>query len=240
MLETAAMLRRRYDGVIEQVIDIIALWWVHNDIRDLTDAQSHMDELLTEVETVLGPAYTGLVDDMTELFADVYAFNLSYSRYIYGLEDESSDPLALFAALGLASLAWTDDGLTYGQRMALRHEQLKESIRLIITRGAASGLSTRRILDMVEKEMGKAKYRGTNVLVDESNHFANEAVKQVGMEHFDGYEISEVLDMKTCSWCRTMHGRRYKWDEYMVGVTAPMFHNSCRGRIIPINIKTTT
>ena len=71
--------------------------------------------------------------------------------------------------------------------------------------------------------------------LDESNHFANEAVRQLAIEKYGGYEISEVLDMKTCDHCRTMHGKRYLWSEYEVGLTAPMFHNSCRGRIIPIN-----
>ena len=54
--------------------------------------------------------------------------------------------------------------------------------------------------------MGKPKYRGAAVVVDESNHFANEAVRKVAETEYAGYEISEVLDGKTCDTCRAMHG----------------------------------
>lgn len=235
VIETVQMLKDDYDATMRAVLDIIALWWLHNDIKNLTDAQNHMPELMSELNGVIDPANEQYVEGMTELFAQVFEFNYDYAKGALHVEEEAEEnPLFLFTMLGLATLAWTEDKVTYQERMALRKEQLKEEIRLIILRGATMGYSTKRTMEMVRKEMGKSKYRGVQMMIDESNHFANEAVRQLGKEFFDGYEISEVLDMLTCDHCRGMHGKRYEWDEYEIGLTAPKFHNSCRGRIIPI------
>lgn len=237
VIETADMLKRRYDDNMDKVVDIIALWWINNDIKSLTDAQSNMSKLMSELDGVLDPANEKLIEDMTELFAEVYASNYEWAKGALEIENDTSkdDALLMFALLGFASTPWTEDNLTYSQRMILRNEQLKNELKSIVQKASVMKLSTKKLLDMVRGEMGKQKYRGTNVLVDESNHFANEAVRQLAIEKYGGYEISEVLDMKTCDHCRTMHGKRYLWSEYEVGLTAPMFHNSCRGRIIPIN-----
>lgn len=239
VLETASMLKKRYNSTMAKVLDAIALWWLHNDIKDLTDAQSNMDSLMTELDGIMDPASEEYIEVMTEHFALVFAFNLQYSQRILDLEETSDEEaLLLFTVLGLASMPWTDDGLTYRERMTHRNTQLKNNIRQIITRGAAMGLGTRKLLSDVKHEMSKQKYRGTSVLVDESNHFANEAVKYGAEKDFDGYEVSEVLDMKTCDTCLSMHGKRFRWDQYDVGITAPQFHISCRGRIIPVGKST--
>lgn len=236
VLETAAMLKKRYNFIMKKVLDIIAIWWIHNDIKSLTDAQNHMDELMAQVGDIIDPAYEEYVVEMTELFAEVFAFNYEYAKGALEIEDEQShdDILLLFGMLGLASIPWVEDGLTYKERMLLRGRQLKENIRNILLRGATLGYGTRRILDMVKQEINRPKYRGTQMLVDESNHFSNEAVKYIAQGKFDGYEVSEVLDMKTCDHCRAMNGRQFTWDEYNIGITAPRFHPSCRGRIIPV------
>lgn len=235
VIETVQMLKDDYDATMREVLDIIALWWLHNNIKDLTDAQNHMPELMNKLDGVIDPANEQYVEGMTEMFAQVFEFNYDYARGALHVKEESDDDaLFLFTALGLATLAWTEDKVTYQQRMVLRKEQLKENIRLIVLRGATMGYDTKRTMEMVRKEMGKSKYRGVQMMVDEANHFANEAVRQLGMKFFEGYEISEVLDMKTCDHCHVMHGKKYTWDEYEIGLTAPKFHNSCRGRIIPI------
>ena len=236
VIETVQMLKKDYDATMRKVLDIIALWWLHNDIKDLSDAQTHMPELMKELDGVIDPANEKYVEDMTEMFAQVFEFNYEYARRPLHIEEEKdSNPMFLFTALGLATLAWASDGLTYETRMALRKEQLKEEIRMIVLRGSTMGYSTKRIVEMVKKEMGKSKYRGVQMMVDEANHFANEAIRQLAIDKFGGYEISEVLDMKTCDHCRSMHGKKYHWNEYEVGLTAPRFHPSCRGRIIPID-----
>lgn len=234
VIETVQMLRNDYDATMRKVLDIIALWWLHNDIKDLSDAQTHMPELMQELDGVIDPANEQYIEGMTELFAQVFQFNYDYAKGTLHIED-AEDSSFLFAALGLATLVWASDGLTYQERMALRMEQLKENISLTILRGSTLGYSTKRIVQMVKKEMGKSKYRGVQMIVDEANHFANEAIRQLAINRFGGYEISEVLDMKTCDHCHGMHGKKYLWSEYDVGLTAPQFHNSCRGRIIPID-----
>lgn len=238
VIETVQMLKDDYDATMQKVLDIIALWWIHNDIKNLTEAQNHIPELMRELDGVIDPANEQYVEGMTEMFAQVFEFNYDYARKVLDMgEDEDENGLLLFAALGLATLPWASDGLTYQDRMTLRKEQLKEEIRMITLRGVAMGYSSKRIVEMVRKEMGKSKYRGVQMMVDEANHFANESIRQLGKDNFSGYEISEVLDMMTCDHCRRMHGRKFEWSEYDIGLTAPQFHNSCRGRIIPIGKK---
>lgn len=236
VIETAEMLKKKYNATMEKVIDAIALWWLHNDIKNLTDAQTHMDELMRELDGIIDPAYAEYIDDMTELFAEVYAFNMEYAQKGLDIEEEEShdDALALFAFLGLAAIAWVEDEITYEERMLIRSQQLKDNIKQILLRGSAMGWGTKRIMKMVRTEMNKPKYRGSQVLVDEANHFANEAVKYIADDKFEGYEVSEVLDAKTCEFCASMNGKRFTWDKYEVGITAPRFHPCCRGRIIPV------
>ena len=239
VLETASMLKKRYNATMRKVLDAISLWWLHNDISNLTEAQTHMPELMVELDGILDPGYEEIVADMTELFAEVYAFNMEYAQAILEIEEEEShdDALLLFTALGLASIPWVEDGLTYQERMILRSQQLKDNIKNILLRGSAMGYGTKRIVKMVQDEMKKPKYYGAQVLVDEANHFANEAVKYIADDKFEGYEISEVLDAKTCGWCASMNGKRFTWDKYEVGISAPRFHPCCRGRIIPVGSK---
>ena len=233
VIETWNMLKEKYDGVMREVLDKIALWWLHNDIKGLTDAQSKMGSLMSELDGILDPAYEELIEDMTKLFAEVYAFNAAYAKKALEIEDDEEDYLLLFSLLGLASIPWVEDGLTYAERMRLRKTQLKDNLKTILLRASVMGLGTKKILKMVEDEMNKPKYRGAAVVMDESNHFANEAVRKIAEKEYDGYEISEVLDLKTCDHCRAMHGKFYKWSDYDVGITAPKFHSRCRGRIIP-------
>lgn len=234
VLETARMLKERYDKNASEVLDAIAAWWIRNDIKNLTDAQTHMDELMSKLDDIRDPFNEEYIESMTELFSEVYEFNYNHARTILEVEDDGEDSLLLFSLLGLSSIAWTADGVTYSERMILRNTQLKNSIRQIVLRVAVRGIATKSLMKLIGDELRKPKYRGTQILVDEANHFANEAVKRVGESDFDGYEISEILDGKTCAHCWSMHGRRYLWTEYDVGLTAPQFHCSCRGRIIPI------
>ena len=234
VIETWVMLKKKYDGVMREVLDKIALWWLHNDIKSLTDAQANMNSLMSELDGILDPAYEELIEDMTKLFAEVYAFNAEYAKKSLEIENEDEeDYLLLFSLLGLASIPWVEDGLTYAERMRLRKTQLKDNLKTILLRASIIGLGTKKLLKMIEDEMGKPKYSGAAVVVDESNHFANEAVRKVAETEYAGYEISEVLDGKTCDTCRAMHGMYYNWSEYQVGLTAPKFHSRCRGRIIP-------
>lgn len=235
VLETAEMLKKRYDANMRAVLDKIALWWINYDIDNLQEAQAHYPELLNELEGILTPHLEEQLEGMTELFSEVYIFNYDYACKTLQIEQEPDHDALVILALAVIGIAWADDGLTYRERMTLRMDKLKDSIHSIVLRCATLGYGTRRMLAQVEAEMSKPRYRGTNMLVDESNHFANEAVRNASEADFDGYEISEVLDMKTCDLCRTMHGKRFTWEEYEVGLTAPYFHNSCRGRIIPIH-----
>lgn len=242
VLETWRMLKDKYDKMLRKVLDAIALWYIHNDIKGLTDAQENMDALMKELDGILDPAYDEQIEDMTKLFAEVFAFNADYARKTFEIEDDDEDYLLLFSLLGLAFIPWTDDGVVFSDRMITRKAQLKDAIKSIILRASVMGsrgpnprpISTRKLLEAIRKEATKAKYRGTNVVVDESNHFANEAVKKVTQNRFSGYEISGVLDFRQCATCRSFHGKQFTWDEYSPGLTAPQWHSHCRCRIIPI------
>ena len=113
VIETWVMLKKKYDGVMREVLDKIALWWLHNDIKSLTDAQANMNSLMSELDGILDPAYEELIEDMTKLFAEVYAFNAEDAKKSLEIENEDEeDYLRLFSLLGLASIGITSADLS--------------------------------------------------------------------------------------------------------------------------------
>ena len=48
VIETWVMLKKKYDGVMREVLDKIAIWWLHNDSKSRTDAQAKMNSLRSE------------------------------------------------------------------------------------------------------------------------------------------------------------------------------------------------
>ena len=56
VIETWVMLKKKYDGVMREVLDKVALWWLHNDIKNLTDAQANMNSLMSELDGILDAA----------------------------------------------------------------------------------------------------------------------------------------------------------------------------------------
>lgn len=247
VIETWQMLKGRYDETMRKVLDIIALWWMQNDIRNLTDAQNKMPELMVQLEAVMDVECEDRISDMTELFAQVYEFNARHAKAALDIpNDEDEDYLLLFSLLGLSAVVWQSDGLTYPERLRLRNSQLKDAVKSIILRASISGgkgttpspIATKKLLDELRKEISKPKYSGAGTVIDEATHWANEGVKRATEGEFNGYRISTVLDGKRCGHCASMEGKEFLWSEYQVGITAPLFHSRCRCRTIPIN-KTT-
>lgn len=237
VLETAELLKRHYNAKMDEVIDKIALWYLKNDIHTLVDAQLGVDSLMSELDEVLDEKNEEYISTMTEHFALVFALNLQETERIFEFEvTEDEEALLLFGALGLASIAWDEDGLTYADRMRLKNEALKDEIRQIILRNAALGSGSQKLLNDIYHEMSKSTYRGKGTLLDESVHVANEAVRYAAEQLFDGYVILETLDARTCKHCNEAHGKFFTWDQYEVGLTAPKFHPNCRGRICPANV----
>lgn len=57
------------------------------------------------------------------------------------------------------------------------------------------------------------------------------AYRNAGVEE---YEISAIIDTKTSPICRKMHGKRFRFDEMIVGVNFPPFHPFCRTTFIGV------
>lgn len=245
VLETWQMLKERYDGTMRKVLDIIALWWMRNDIRNLTDAQNKMPELMEKLDGIMDVECEERISDMTELFAQVYEFNALYARKNLEIEEDEEDYTLLFTLLGLSAVVWQVDGLTYSERLRLRNSQLKDAVKSIILRASVSGgkgadpspIGTKKLLREIRHELSKQKYSGAGTLIDEATHWANEGVRRASEGTFNGYRISTVLDGKRCEHCASMEGKQFLWSEYQPGITAPLFHSRCRCRAIPIEIK---
>ena len=50
------------------------------------------------------------------------------------------------------------------------------------------------------------------------------------------YEINAIVDSRTSDICRDMDGKRFRFDEMMVGVTFPPFHVFCRSTFSGVNL----
>ena len=60
---------------------------------------------------------------------------------------------------------------------------------------------------------------------------AESSIKE--MKDIDFYEVSAVMDDKTCPVCRRMNGKRFKVEDRLPGVNFPPFCDNCRCSWVP-------
>lgn len=228
-------IKSRYTRMLTRIKTLVYAWITEYNVHDMLTAQIYWDKLQSELNAELTNEIDYRYNDVKELlqsiFTSTYMWLLDYEGWEQSPEDESNlDSAVLLVILGTA---WSADGLTYKERMDKRKEQALSQVRNIIMREVAMGSSSKKIWESIYQELNKLKYRGSTQITDEAQHIANEAVRMASTSRSDGYTINEVLDYRTCEFCRSMDRKYFKWDDYYVGITAPQFHPRCRGIIIP-------
>ena len=235
IIQAYGPIKSRYTRMLNRVKSIIYAWLTEYGISDMVTAQMYWDRLKQQLDSELSNEIDLRFEDVRkilfEIFTSTYLWTLDYEHWERDEEDESNLTMPIF--LVLLGTAWSADGLTYRERLDRRKEQALTQIQRIIMREVALGSSANHIWESIYHELNKLKYRGSTQITDEAQYLSNEAVRIASSNRSNGYVINEVLDYRTCEFCRSMDRKYFNWDDYSIGITAPQFHPRCRGIIIP-------
>lgn len=235
VIQAYGPIKTRYNRMLNRIKSILYSWITEYGVTDMVTAQMYWDRLSAQIDAELSNEIELRYEDVRrilyEIFTSTYLWTLDYENWERTEEDDSNLTSAIF--LVLLGTAWNADNLTYRERMDRRKEQGLSQVRKILMREIAIGSSANKIWESIYHELNKLKYRGSTQITDEAQYLSNEAVRMASTARSSGYVINEILDYKTCEFCRTMDRKRFLWEDYAIGITAPQFHPRCRGIIIP-------
>lgn len=185
--------------------------------------------------------YNALKKGSTQLFSDIYGD--AYYRTAYdtfkglGVGVSFSKP-SMGAVDNLLKFPW--DGENYSDRIWNKAEGFTRALDQAITRGLIQGQSVDRMSKALhEAGFGKEGngghlWQAKRVVRTESNFILNQATSDMydalGVEE---YEMLGTLDSRSCDWCGSLDGRRYRNADQKVGVNYPPLHPNCRCTTIP-------
>lgn len=235
IIEAYRPMKSRYTKMLSEVKRIFLAWVTIYEPYDILSVQTYWPYLESQIENELmkeGEARESDVKDALMLvFTTTYFWLLDYENWDKTAEDENNTSEDMF--LILFGTVWAADGLTYQQRLESRRKEALSQIKKIVMRGMAMGTQPKKIWESIYHELDKIKYRGSTQIADEAQRLANEAVRMASTSRSNGYYVNEILDNRTCEFCRGMDSKYFSWDDYSIGITAPQFHPRCRGIIIP-------
>lgn len=140
----------------------------------------------------------------------------------------------------IISKPWASDGNNFSSTLWENKAKLLNALETDLRVGFVKGYSIAKITqNMANKIYSKDKkatamYQVRRVVHTEVGYFAEEsktkALTDLGVEK---YEIEATLDSNTCSICSARDREVYKYDDRIVGQTAPVFHPFCRCTTVP-------
>jgi SPP1 gp7 family putative phage head morphogenesis protein len=138
----------------------------------------------------------------------------------------------------LIDAIWLADNKTYSQRIWDNISKLTETLNEHFINIVATGKKTTELKNVLQERF-KVSYSTANTLVrTELAHVQTVAAKQRYMDY--GLEQYEIMgnENDTCGNhspdCYKMHGKKFNYNEMVVGKNAPPFHPNCKCCIIPV------
>lgn len=166
-------------------------------------------------------------------FAQYLANTASYAyRKIIG--GRSSSTLNEPALKELVSRPW--NGYNYSEDLWGNTDNLVEDLKEVLEKGFVRGLSPREMANEIRGRYQVAQHRADTLIRTEGSHIITNATGKrymdAGLKYYRNYV---KLDSRTTDICREVdkENKRYSFDEFKPGVTAPPFHYNCRTGIIP-------
>lgn len=235
VIRAYAPMKRRYSRMLTRIKTLVFAWIAQYDVHDMVTAQMYWDKLRQDLDAEFSSEIEVRNEDVRkllfEIFTSTYMWTLDYEGWEATEDDKSNIEMPMF--LLLFGTAWAADNLSYTDRLNKRKEDALAQVKRIVFREIAMGADSNHMWQSIYSELDKLKYRGSTQITDEAQYLSNEAVRMASTERSNGYYINEVLDYKTCEFCRGMDRKFFNWDDYAVGITAPQFHPRCRGIVIP-------
>lgn len=103
-----------------------------------------------------------------------------------------------------------------------------------LTQGIVLGQDPQKTIDQIARKMNTSKKNAGRLVMTEQAFFSetaqHDSFKELDVEL---YEIVATLDSITSDICQEMDGKKFKMNEWEVGVTAPPFHVNCRTTTVP-------
>lgn len=129
---------------------------------------------------------------------------------------------------------WTVDGKNFSARIWNNRGKLVNELNSTLTQGIVLGQDPQKTIDQIARKMNTSKKNAGRLVMTEQAFFSeaaqHDSFKELGIEL---YEIVATLDSITSDICRDMDGKKFKMNEWEVGVTAPPFHVWCRSTTVP-------
>lgn len=128
------------------------------------------------------------------------------------------------------------NGADYSKQLWGNTDKLVEDVKDILKRGFVRGDDVRAMAQELATKYNVARSRAQTLIRTDGTSIINRATirryQDAGLKY---YRILVQLDSRTTQICRNIakEDKRYRLDEFQVGVTAPPFHFNCRSTVIP-------
>lgn len=198
---------------------------------------SRLEALKYETQAELEKMFGNYIDVVDQHIRDTYLTDYYHTIYEIhkGFELRSSiSQLDDIAIRKIVSKPWSVDGKNFSDRIWGNKTKLINTIHKSLSTMCITGAGPDQAIKEISKIMNVSMGQAGRLVMTESAAFANmarqDSMKELGVEEF---EVVETLDSHTCTICREMDGKHFPLYEFEIGVTAPVFHPSCRGCICP-------
>lgn len=130
---------------------------------------------------------------------------------------------------------WAEDGSNFSERIWGKYRPtLVNRLHKDLTDCIIRGDNPNKLIDALASDFKVSQNAAGRLIMSEYAYFnslaAQDSLNELSVEEF---EVIETLDNSTCSICQEMDGKHFPMSQYEVGVTAPPFHNFCRGTTVP-------
>ncbi len=177
-----------------------------------------------------------------QIVALTKAFEANFFEIYYSIElpnvTESFNTIDKAAVNQMINGIWCADGKSWSQRVWDNTERLAETLNNELIHVVASGKRTTELKDILQERFGVSYSRANTLVRTEVAHIQTQAAAQRYKDY--GLEQYEILgnDDDTCGNhgvdCHDLDGKRFYYNEMVVGKNAPPFHPNCKCAIIPV------
>lgn len=128
------------------------------------------------------------------------------------------------------------NGFNYSEDLWGNTDRLVEDLKKVFEKGFIRGLSPREMANEIRKRYEVAQHRADTLIRTEGSHIVTSATGKrymdAGLKYYRNYV---KLDSRTTEICKRIdkENKKYSFDEFEPGVTAPPFHYNCRTGIVP-------
>ena len=205
--------------------------------RGINDLPSAKEVLLKDTLAKIDRQLTLLYENEANIIG-----NSLKSTYVstYMMIDESLEKLGITVADMLPNavedaVRYNWSGATYSDRIWHQKDSLMFNMKETISKGLIQDSSYHEMAEELSKRMNVSYDACRNLVNTEVQAVQNRAtLNNYENNEIEKYEVSAILDNKTCSHCDSHDGEIVEVVDGVMGTNLPPFHPSCRCTILPV------